>query len=135
MIVIPVLFPSIFLTISSFFLHFSPQQQLSVPLLKTRQSSTEQETSLWRWEIVQASGGQRWRLIDTSGRGRAACCTGGRRPRAAEALSEERMGWAPDACGMLLVQLMGRGRGSVVPPRLIPPPHLLQAPHIPSVRH
>lgn len=60
---------------------------------------------------------------------------GGGGPRAAEALSEERMGWAPDACGMLLVQLMGRGRGSVVPPRLIPPTRLLQAPHIPSVRH
>lgn len=47
--------------------------------------------------------------------------------RAGELLSEERMGRTREACGMLLVQLMGKGRGSVVPPRLpilSPPSHL-----------
>lgn len=43
---------------------------------------------------------------------------------AGEPLSEQRMGQACDACGVLLVLLMGRGRGSALPPRpSFPSPH------------
>lgn len=73
-------------------------------------------------EFVQASAGQCSRLFDAAGKGERPVVLGGL--RAGELLSEERMGRAHDACGMLLVQLMGRGRGSVAPPRLtaLPPP-------------
>lgn len=73
-------------------------------------------------EFVQASVGQWRRLFKTVSRGSSPVVRGGW--RAGELPSESKMGRAYDACGMLLVQLMGRGGGSAVPPRLpIPSPH------------
>lgn len=78
-------------------------------------------------EFVQASVSQWWRLFDTTGR--EECPVDLRSFGAGELLSDWRMARAHDTCGMLLVQLMGRGRGSVVPPRLtIPTP-------IPCIKH
>lgn len=79
-------------------------------------------SSQWQTEFAQASAG-RWRRLLCAARGGTSPVVV-RGWRAGELLSEQRMGRARDACGALLVLLMGRGGGSAVPPRLpIPSPH------------